>query len=142
MHLVDSLGSSGLTYVCCLHEQAASIAAEAYGQHTNDIGVVLTTSGPGATNAITGVTAGWIDSTPMFVISGQAKRSDLIGESGVRQIGSQEVQIIDMVKPNMPYRSWIQMRSATIWNVHIMRPQAKGQGRYGCPSPWTYRQHR
>ena len=58
MHLVDSLGSSGLTYVCCLHEQAASIAAEAYGQHTNDIGVVLTTSGPGATNAITGVTAG------------------------------------------------------------------------------------
>lgn len=103
MHLVDSLGSSGLTYVCCLHEQAASIAAEAYGQHTNDIGVVLTTSGPGATNAITGVTAGWIDSTPMFVISGQAKRSDLIGESGVRQIGSQEVQIIDMVKPITKY---------------------------------------
>lgn len=103
MHLVDSLGRSGIEYVCCLHEQAASIAAEAYGQHTNDIGVVLTTSGPGATNAITGVTAGWIDSTPMFVISGQAKRSDLIGDSGVRQIGSQEVQIIDMVKPITKY---------------------------------------
>ena len=81
MHLVDSLGNSNLKYICCQHEQAAAIAAEAYGQHTNNIGVCLTTSGPGATNAITGVTAGWIDSTPMFVISGQAKRSDLIGSA-------------------------------------------------------------
>ena len=103
MHLVDSLGNSGIEYICCLHEQAASIAAESYGQHTNNIGVVLTTSGPGATNAITGVTAGWIDSTPMFVISGQAKRSDLVRDTGVRQIGSQEVQIIDMVKPITKY---------------------------------------
>ena len=103
MHLVDSLGYSGIDYVCCLHEQAASIAAEAYGQHTNNVGVVLTTSGPGATNAITGVTAGWIDSTPMFIISGQAKRADLVGTSGVRQIGSQEVQIIDMVRPITKY---------------------------------------
>ena len=111
MHLVDSLGNSGIDYVCCLHEQAAAIAAEAYGQHTNNIGVVLTTSGPGATNAITGVTAGWIDSTPMFLISGQAKRADLIGDTGVRQIGSQEVQIIDMVKPITKYA------------VQIMDPQ-------------------
>ena len=72
-------------------------------QHTNKIGVCLTTSGPGATNAITGVTAGWIDSTPMFIISGQAKRADLIGNTGVRQIGSQEVQIIDMVRPITKY---------------------------------------
>ncbi len=103
MHLVDSIGKSKINYICCGHEQAASIAAESYGQHTNDIGVVLVTSGPGATNAITGVTAAWIDSTPMFIISGQAKRSDLIGDSGVRQMGSQEVQIIDMVKPITKY---------------------------------------
>lgn len=103
MHLVDSLGRSELEYICCLHEQAAAIAAEAYGQHTNGLGVCLTTSGPGATNAITGVTAGWIDSTPMLIVSGQAKRSDLIGDTGVRQIGSQEVQIIDMVKPITKY---------------------------------------
>ena len=89
MHLDDSIGRSGIQYICTLHEQAAAVAAEAYAQHTNRIGVCLTTSGPGATNAITGITAGWIDSTPMFVISGQAKRSDLIGETGVRQIGSQ-----------------------------------------------------
>ncbi|MEY8517270.1 thiamine pyrophosphate-binding protein [Lachnospiraceae bacterium 29-84] len=107
MHLVDSLGTSGIEYVCCLHEQAAAIAAEAYGQHTNNIGVALTTSGPGATNAITGVTAGWIDSTPMFILSGQAKRSDLVGSTGVRQIGSQEVQIVDMVKPITKYAAQI-----------------------------------
>lgn len=103
MHLVDSLGKSEIEYICCGHEQAVAIAAESYGQHTNDIGVGLVTSGPGATNAITGVTAGWIDSTPMFIISGQAKRSDLIGNSGVRQMGSQEVQIIEMVKPITKY---------------------------------------
>ena len=103
MHLVDSIGKSNMEYICCQHEQAASIAAESYGQYTNNIGVCLTTSGPGASNAITGVTAGWIDSTPMFIISGQAKRSDLVGDTGVRQIGSQEIQIIDMVKPITKY---------------------------------------
>lgn len=103
MHLVDSIGKSEINYICCLHEQAAAIAAEAYGQHTNTPGVVLVTSGPGATNAITGVTAGWIDSTPMIIISGQAKRADLVGEKGVRQIGSQEVQIVPMIKPITKY---------------------------------------
>lgn len=114
MHMVDSLGASGIHYTCFQHEQGAAIAAEAYGQHTNNPGVVLVTSGPGATNAITGVTAGWIDSTPMFILSGQAKRSDLIGNTGVRQIGSQEVQIIDMVKPITKYA------------VQIMRPEEVG----------------
>lgn len=103
MHLVDSVGKSNIEYTCFLHEQAASIAAEAYGQHTNTPGLVLVTSGPGATNAITGVTAGWIDSTPMIIISGQSKREDLVGNRNVRQIGSQEVQIVPMVKPITKY---------------------------------------
>lgn len=103
MHLVDSIGKSGIEYICFLHEQGASIAAEAYAQHTNTPGLVLVTSGPGATNAITAVTAGWIDSTPMIVISGQSKREDLVGDKGVRQIGSQEVQIVEMVRPITKY---------------------------------------
>ena len=103
MHLVDSLGQSGMDYVCFQHEQGAACAAEAYGQHTNTPGFLLVTSGPGATNAITPVTAGWIDSTPMFVISGQAKRTDLVGDTGVRQIGSQEVPTIPMVSPVTKY---------------------------------------
>lgn len=98
MHLNDSLGRcSKIEYTCCLHEQAISIAAEAYGQFTNFPGVGLVTSGPGATNAITGVAAAYIDSTPTLFISGQAKRPDLKGNSGVRQMGSQEVDIVSMV---------------------------------------------
>ncbi len=107
MYLVDAVGNANIENICCQHEQAAAIAAEAYAQNTYGIGVCFTTSGPGATNAITGVTAGWIDSTPMFIISGQAKRSDLVGTTGVRQIGSQEVQIIDMVKPITKYAAQI-----------------------------------
>jgi len=103
MHLDDSIGKTNIEYICCLHEQAASIAAEAYAQHTNIPGLVLVTSGPGATNAITGVAAGWIDSTPMIIISGQSKRADLVGDKGVRQTGSQEVQIVPMVKPITKY---------------------------------------
>ena len=104
MHLLDSLGSRpDLDYVCCLHEQAAVIAAEAYAQYTGSLGVALVTTGPGGTNAITGVSGAWIDSTPLLVLSGQVKRSDMIGTSGVRQLGIQEVDIISMVKPVTKY---------------------------------------
>lgn len=131
MHLDDSVGHSGLEYICTLHEQAAAIAAEAYAQHTNEIGVCLTTSGPGATNAITGVTAGWIDSTPMLVLSGQAKRSDLIGDTGVRQIGSQEVQIIEMVKPITKY--CVQVMDPSEIRYHMER--AYYEAKEGRPGP-------
>ncbi len=104
MHLVDSLGKNKkLEYICCLHEQAAAIAAEAYGQFTNNLGVALVTTGPGGTNAITGVAGAWIDSTPVLIISGQVKRSDMIGGSGVRQMGFQEVDIISIVRPITKY---------------------------------------
>lgn len=94
MHLDDSLGRcKELDYTCFLHEQAISIAAEAYGQYTNTPGVALVTSGPGSTNTITGVTAAYFDSTPVLFISGQAKSADLKADSGVRQMGSQEVDI-------------------------------------------------
>lgn len=98
MHLNDSLGRcQAIEYTCFLHEQALAIAVEAYGQFTNFPGVGLVTSGPGSTNAITGVAAAYIDSTPSIFISGQAKRPDLKGNSGVRQMGSQEVDIVSMV---------------------------------------------
>lgn len=104
MHLVDSLGKNKrLEHICCLHEQAAAIAADAYSQFTNNIGVALVTTGPGGTNAITGVAASWIDSTPVLIVSGQVKRSDMIGKSGVRQIGIQEVDIVSIVKPITKY---------------------------------------
>jgi acetolactate synthase I/II/III large subunit len=90
MHLNDSLGQcTGIEYVCTLHEQAAAMAAESYAKVTGGLGVCLVTAGPGGTNAITGVAGAWLDSTPMLVLSGQAKRADLKGSSGVRQMGVQ-----------------------------------------------------
>jgi acetolactate synthase I/II/III large subunit len=104
MHLVDSFGRhQDIKKICCLHEQGAVIAADAYSQYTNNIGAALVTTGPGSTNAITGVAGSWIDSIPLIVISGQAKRQDMMGESGLRQKGVQEVDIVSMVKPITKY---------------------------------------
>jgi acetolactate synthase-1/2/3 large subunit len=104
MHLVDALGQNhDLRYVPTHHEQAAAIAAEAYSRINGHLGCALVTSGPGATNAITGVTGAWIESVPLLVISGQAKRADLMGKSRVRQKGPQEVDIVSIVKPITKY---------------------------------------
>ncbi len=104
MHLVDSLGrNKKLTYICNHHEQACAIAAEAYARVTNNLGVALVTTGPGGTNAITGVAGAWLDSTPCLFISGQVKRSDLVLDKGVRQLGVQEIDIVSLVKPITKY---------------------------------------
>ena len=104
MHLVDSLGKTpGLDYVCCLHEQAAAIAAEAYAQNRNSLGVTLVTAGPGSTNALTGVAGAWIDSTPMLILSGQAKTTELMHDYKVRQMGIQEVDTAAIAAPVTKY---------------------------------------
>jgi len=100
MHLVDALGRHpDLEPVAMLHEQAATIAAEAYAQLASGLGVVLVTTGPGGTNTITGVAAAWLDSTPLLIISGQVKTADLADGSGVRQLGFQEIDICKIVEP-------------------------------------------
>lgn len=99
MHLNDSLGrNKKIQYICTLHEQAAAIAADAYSQYTNNLGVVQVTTGPGGTNTITGVTASWLDSIPVLYISGQVKTADLKTKRKVRQMGFQEVDIVQMVQ--------------------------------------------
>ncbi|OGC37162.1 thiamine pyrophosphate-binding protein [candidate division WOR-1 bacterium RIFOXYD2_FULL_36_8] len=104
MHLVDSIGKNkNIEFIGCLHEQAAAVAADGYAQYNGNIGVALVTTGPGGTNAITGVAASWIDSTPLLVLSGQTKRSDLLKGRGVRQMGIQEVDIVSIVKPITKY---------------------------------------
>jgi acetolactate synthase-1/2/3 large subunit len=100
MHLVDSLGrNEQLEPVAMLHEQGVGVAAEAYAQYTDGIGVALVTTGPGGTNVLTAVAAAWLDSTPLVVISGQVKTADLVGSRGVRQFGFQEIDICAMAKP-------------------------------------------
>jgi acetolactate synthase-1/2/3 large subunit len=103
MHLNDSLGQSGIEYICMMHEQGAAMAAESYAKVRNDLGVCLVTTGPGGTNAMTGVAGAWLDSTPMLVISGQVKRADLKGVTGVRQMGVQEVDVVAMAAPITKY---------------------------------------
>ena len=99
MHLVDSLGrNKKLTYISCLHEQGATIASGAYAQYTNNLSTVLVTTGPGGTNAITGVAAAWLESIPLLIISGQVKRQDISSPNGTRSLGFQEIKITPLVK--------------------------------------------
>ena len=108
MHLNDSLGKSEkIQYVGCLHEQAASIAAEAYARVNNTLGLLMVTTGPGGTNALTGIAGAYIESTPVFVVSGQVKRMDMINGQGVRQQGMQELDIISVVKPITKYAALV-----------------------------------
>ena len=104
MHLNDSLGkSSKIQFVCCQHEQGCAIAAEAYARVNNTIGLLMVTTGPGGTNALTGVAGAYLESTPVFVVSGQVKRLDMIRDQGLRQQGMQELDIISVVKPITKY---------------------------------------
>lgn len=104
MHLNDSLGNSEkIQYVVCLHEQACAIAAEAYARVTNQPSLLMVTTGPGGTNALTGVAAAYVESTPMIVLSGQVKIADQIRDQGIRQQGMQELDIVSIVKPVTKY---------------------------------------
>ena len=91
IHLVDSIAKKDIELVANLHEQGSSICAESYGQYTQKLGVCLVTTGPGATNAVTGVASAWLDSVPMLIITGQVQNKDRVGDRGVRQIGFQEI---------------------------------------------------
>lgn len=104
MHLNNALlRNKDLQAISMLHEQGAAIAAEGYARTSSKFGVCMVTSGPGATNAITGLAGAWFESTPLLVISGQVKRSDLKGSSGLRQLGTQELDIVSVVHPITKY---------------------------------------
>ena len=98
VHLFDAAESNDLFNVSYFnHEQSASFAAEAYAKYTSELSLCLVTTGPGATNALTGLAAAWLDSVPMVFISGQARSNNIIAGRNLRQVGTQEVDIISMV---------------------------------------------
>ena len=104
MHLNVALARcAGITVVSMLHEQACAMAAETYGKANNRLGVALVTTGPGGTNAVTGVAGAWLDSTPCLFVSGQVKRADLRGTRAVRSLGVQEIDIVSIVSPITKY---------------------------------------
>ncbi len=110
MHLNDALGHHpGIKSIYNHHEQACAIAAEGYARLTGKIACVCVTTGPGGTNAITGVLGGWLDSIPMFIVSGQVKKETTVWSTKVhlRQLGDQEYNIISSVAPMTKYAHMI-----------------------------------
>ena len=110
MFLNDALGHNPkIDSVYNHHEQACAIAAEGYARLTGQPACVCVTTGPGGTNALTGVLGAWLDSIPMIIISGQVKFSTTIASTDVplRQLGDQEYNIIDSVKPMTKYAHMI-----------------------------------
>lgn len=100
MHLNDAFGHHpALTCIYNHHEQASAIAAEGYTRMSGKLAAVCVTSGPGGTNAITGVLGAWLDSIPMLVVSGQVKRETTIHSTSLnlRQLGDQEFDIVAAV---------------------------------------------
>jgi len=98
--LCDALYSSKkIKYISHHHEQAASFAAESYARAKNGVGCCFVTTGPGGTNTLTGVCSAWIDSVPVIFISGQVFLNQTIKKTKKRQIGVQEINIIDIAKP-------------------------------------------
>ena len=132
MHLNDSLGKSKkIEYVCCLHEQACAIAAEAYARVTNNIGLLMVTTGPGGTNALTGIAGAFIESTPVLVISGQVKIMDQIRDQGIRQQGMQEVDIVSVVKTITKYAVMVTDPNSIKYHLD----KAVYEAKHGRPGP-------
>lgn len=103
-HIVDSIGRNpDLKYICMQHEQAAAMAVDAYSRMTKNFGVATVTSGPGATNLITGVCCAYFDSIPCLFISGQVNEWETKGTRAVRQMGFQDTDIVSIVKTITKY---------------------------------------
>ncbi len=96
-----------INYVSHHHEQAASFAAESYARTKKKPGCCIVTTGPGGTNSMTGVSSAWIDSVPVIFISGQVFLNQTIMNTNKRQIGVQEINIVDLVKPNTKFSKLI-----------------------------------
>lgn len=110
MHLNHSFGlNKNLECIFNHHEQACAIGAEAYYRYKNQLAVVNVTSGPGGTNAITGVYGAFVDSIGMVVISGQVKWETTVRSTGLplRQYGDQELDIEELVKPITKYTQMV-----------------------------------
>lgn len=111
MHLTDGLACHKELNIYCLHhEQSVSMAIEAYSRLTGQMGVGYFTTGPGATNAITGLAGAWLDSAPCLFISGQVKRREatfVIGIPGIRQVGVQEINILPIVSSITKYAAFV-----------------------------------
>ena len=110
MHLMDAFGRTKMHYYCNHHEQACAMAADAYARETGKLGVCLATSGPGATNLLTGLVGAYQDSVPVLFLTGQCKRKETVrwrGLKGLRQCGFLEVDIVPIVESVTKYAAFV-----------------------------------
>ena len=110
MYLNDAVGlERRIKYICCQHEQACAMAAEGYARLKGEMAVVCVTTGPGGTNALTGVLGQWLDSIPVLYLSGQVRFDMTVASTGLplRQLGDQEANIVDIVRPITKYATMV-----------------------------------
>lgn len=129
--LIDSMKSNGLEFVPFYHEQAAAFAASAAAKYSRQLKVSVATSGPGATNLITGIADAYFDSVPVLFLTGQVNTGDFKYERKVRQLGFQETDIVSIVKPITKYASLVDNSSNLVFEVRKAISIAKS----GRPGP-------
>lgn len=132
VHFFDSIEKNPkLDAIYFNHEQGAAFAVEAYAKTNRRFGAGIFTTGPGGTNALTGLAAAWLDSIPCIFISGQARTNQTINGRNLRQVGTQEVDIVSMVKSVTKY-------ATTIYDVKTVKyhlQKAIYLARHGRPGP-------
>ena len=130
MHLQNAVKNAGLSYVCNFHEQACIVAAEAYAR-IRGFSACIVTFGPGALNTVSGIASAWYESVPLLVIVGQV-RSDIIADyAKVRQLGPQEANVIDVVRPITKYARSLRLGD----DVATIFAEAIAVAKSGRPGP-------
>jgi acetolactate synthase I/II/III large subunit len=131
IHVLDSLGKrKDIKVIPSQNEQGASIAADAYSRFNNKIGVTAATSGPGMLNLMQGMACSFFDSIPTFHFSGAVVTSQLRKNKNIRQIGFQEMEVVDLVKPITKYAVLLKDKNLIRYELEKMLYFAK-EGRPG-----------
>jgi acetolactate synthase-1/2/3 large subunit len=118
VHLFDSAARHpDMQYVCSQHEQSSAMSADGYARATGRLGVAITTSGPGATNLLTGVCCSYYDSVPTLMITGQVATHRLKGDRPVRQVGFQETDVVSIFSSVTKYAH--QIRDPSTIRYHL-----------------------
>jgi len=131
-HLIDSIARNPeMDYICTQHEQAAAMAADAYSRVTGNLGVAVATSGPGATNLLTGIGCAYCDSIPVIYITGQVVTHRLRSGTGVRQLGFQEAPTVEIYKPTTKYAVLID----DLKRIRYEMEKATYLAKFGRPGP-------
>lgn len=131
IHLIESLRTSQMNVICPHHEQSALMASEGYYRMSNRIALNVVTTGPGGTNAITGLLGLWLDSIPSIIVSGQVATSQLSEGTGCRQIGDQEFDIINVVRPMTKYAVMVKNKN----DIYQILETAYDEATKGRPGP-------